>query len=230
MVAAASTAACQGGLPSYAGSAGSVGGTWVGTIDEAETGLASPFVMWLEQVGDGVTGVLGFPEELPAEEDGVPFAEQGAACDVADGLIVDGGLSFRFVTGEVADILYAGAYDAATETLSGEWAVDSSIGSYAGAFEVTRISWETARWINPGVTYLGCSDLPVSECFDGMDNDGDGATDFDDPFCDPSDMESTEDVVSSCEDGMDNDGDGLVDTEDVECPAADLGLEAGLGG
>jgi hypothetical protein len=57
-----------------------------------------------------------------------------------------------------------------------------------------------------------------AQCNDGIDNDGDGWLDTDDPDCtgphDPSE-------VTQCRDGIDNDGDGLVDLDDPGCPFAD---------
>ena len=72
----------------------------------------------------------------------------------------------------------------------------------------------------------------AGECEDGLDNDGDGATDADDlacqqPGCLPSSQtpqKCAEETVSpeapeagNCEDGVDNDGDGLTDADDPDC-------------
>lgn len=53
---------------------------------------------------------------------------------------------------------------------------------------------------------------PPSDCQDGIDNDGDGRTDFPgDPGC-ANDGDSSElDANLACDDGIDNDSDGLVD-------------------
>lgn len=45
-------------------------------------------------------------------------------------------------------------------------------------------------------------------CHDGIDNDGDGATDGEDTDCQPK---------PECNDGVDNDGDGKVDADDPGC-------------
>ena len=57
-------------------------------------------------------------------------------------------------------------------------------------------------------------------CFDGIDNDGDGLSDCDDPDCSiygrcrrTTDSEDGRE----CFDGIDNDGDGLTDCEDNDC-------------
>jgi|GEM_PF-6573838 len=48
-------------------------------------------------------------------------------------------------------------------------------------------------------------------CDDGIDNDGDGLIDSDDPDCEPLVRPEI------CDDGIDNDGDGLIDIEDPDC-------------
>jgi cytochrome c peroxidase len=54
-------------------------------------------------------------------------------------------------------------------------------------------------------------------CNDGIDNDGDGLSDAQDPGCfSPGDTsELAWDLA--CDDGIDNDGDGLVDSADADC-------------
>lgn len=47
-------------------------------------------------------------------------------------------------------------------------------------------------------------------CDDGIDNDGDGLIDLEDPDCQPVNPEI-------CDDGIDNDGDGLIDGDDPDC-------------
>ena len=83
--------------------------------------------------------------------------------------------------------------------------------------------------------------VPVFFCADGVDNDGDGLTDADDPGCDPidSDGDGVEDSAEkrfgsdptdpnsapehetpnpgSCSDGIDNDQNGLTDDADPGC-------------
>ena len=70
-----------------------------------------------------------------------------------------------------------------------------------------------------------CSNLEYGapfeyECNDGVDNDGDGAADFEDMDCAQSEcvavpayMVQTYDETL-CDDGEDNDGDGLIDCDD----------------
>jgi probable HAF family extracellular repeat protein len=73
----------------------------------------------------------------------------------------------------------------------------------------------------------------LPQCMDGLDNDGDGHVDLDDPGC-PSPYFTPEDPP--CQDGIDNDGDGLVDAADPQCMGPmpnweePCGLGAGLAG
>jgi len=70
----------------------------------------------------------------------------------------------------------------------------------------------------------------TADCRDGIDNDGDGLSDFDDPQCfDPDGSEFVDDA-SICSDGLDNDGDGLVDADDPDCLTPQFGSEEGLAG
>jgi hypothetical protein len=48
-------------------------------------------------------------------------------------------------------------------------------------------------------------------CNDRFDNDGDGATDLDDPGCSDTEDDSEHAPSTPCDDGIDNDGDGWID-------------------
>ncbi len=84
---------------------------------------------------------------------------------------------------------------------------------------------------------LAADSLP--SCANGLDDDGDGLTDLDDPGCrnradwteDTDALELPEGTVLpiACANGLDDDGDGLVDyPEDPDCFAAGDGRERGL--
>jgi hypothetical protein len=62
-------------------------------------------------------------------------------------------------------------------------------------------------------------ELAVFEpCWDGLDNDGDGLVDGDDPQCyGTNGDEAVQDDAQACADGIDNDGDGAVDADDPDC-------------
>ena len=66
------------------------------------------------------------------------------------------------------------------------------------------------------VDYLGAesSDTCETDCADGIDNDGDGSIDCDDPNC-ASDEACLEPEI--CDDGVDNDGDSYIDCDDWDC-------------
>ena len=60
----------------------------------------------------------------------------------------------------------------------------------------------------------------MTECNDGLDNDGDGWSDLDDPDCDSvySDSEAGGyNTVYACNNSLDDDGDGLEDADDPQC-------------
>lgn len=68
----------------------------------------------------------------------------------------------------------------------------------------------------------------IFACSDGIDNDGDGLIDCDDPDCQTQGTREvpgpgmtvcakTEDNLYTCSDGKDNDGDGFIDCEDNSC-------------
>lgn len=57
---------------------------------------------------------------------------------------------------------------------------------------------------------------PIEDCANGVDDDGDGLVDCDDPDCDdyPACNPPVEEI---CDNGIDDDGDGLVDCDDPDC-------------
>ncbi len=56
-----------------------------------------------------------------------------------------------------------------------------------------------------------------SNCVDGADNDGDGATDCDDSDCASNPVCTATGEPEICGDGFDNDGDGTFDCGDSDC-------------
>ncbi len=66
---------------------------------------------------------------------------------------------------------------------------------------------------------------PPGSCEDGLDDDGDGWTDADDPDC-ATGSEERGSGVTGCNDGVDNEGDGLADSADPECSSAGDQTEA----
>jgi len=69
--------------------------------------------------------------------------------------------------------------------------------------------------IDIGFTTSGCISLTYEcDCYDGIDNDGNGVTDCADPTCGQDICCSIE---CDCEDGIDNDGNGDIDCDDSYC-------------
>lgn len=62
-------------------------------------------------------------------------------------------------------------------------------------------------WVDTGTLIDPRADEGVSTCGDGLDNDGDGNLDANDPDC----RIGPQEAVGSCSDGIDNDNDGIVD-------------------
>jgi hypothetical protein len=81
-----------------------------------------------------------------------------------------------------------------------------------------------------GTNPLGASEafaaFLVTACSNGMDDDGDGASDAADTGCDgPADISEHTPLVA-CDDGLDNDGDGAADyPDDPACKSAFWGPE-----
>ena len=72
---------------------------------------------------------------------------------------------------------------------------------------------------------IECEGGFLEECDNGVDDDGDGLVDCDDPDC--AGFPDCVGGVEICDDGLDNDGDGLIDCDDLEScntfPACDYG-------
>jgi hypothetical protein len=79
----------------------------------------------------------------------------------------------------------------------------------------------------------------ITQCSDGIDNDGDGLVDLADPDCDSA-QDNTESgsmgtttgttTPTQCADTIDNDSDGLIDLADPDCTNAQDNTESGTMG
>ena len=78
-----------------------------------------------------------------------------------------------------------------------------------------NFTWRGARpkYGNTWIATITCAD-PLNPCNDGIDNDGDGLIDGDDPICELTDGERE---TAECQDNLDNDNDGKIDF-DGYCP------------
>ncbi len=83
-------------------------------------------------------------------------------------------------------------------------------GSTTATLWLTDLDGDTDT-IDVTINTEGGQQLP--ECSDGLDNDGDGWVDMDDPGCSSpdDDDESDDPQLPQCNDGIDNDNDGLID-------------------
>lgn len=73
-----------------------------------------------------------------------------------------------------------------------------------------------------GTPAFAGEDSTAEDCFDGLDNDGNGDVDCADPECLVE--EDCGETELSCEDEIDNNGDGATDCEDDECAEDDACL------
>ena len=71
---------------------------------------------------------------------------------------------------------------------------------------------------DPGDKNPNCHEGPeFGNCSDGIDNDGDGLTDADDPDCQTPPTTEGPPGDATCSDGIDNDQDGATDGDDTDC-------------
>ena len=87
---------------------------------------------------------------------------------------------------------------------------------------VSTSSTDPVHSNNTSQTVSSTVQCPLPECSDGVDNDGDGATDFPADFsCSGPNDDDEGDILAACQDGVDNDGDNLVDfPQDPGCDSA----------
>ncbi len=105
---------------------------------------------------------------------------------------------------------------ALTSALSFAW-----LGACAGTDAPARADGGGGGSGNPDVAFEARSQ---AQCYDNIDNDGDGKTDFPrEPGCESPDDDSEQDpaVTPECSDGIDNDDDGRIDhPNDLGCRSA----------
>lgn len=91
-----------------------------------------------------------------------------------------------------------------------QWATQ---GSYTIQARTQDIYGAQSGWTSHAIAIAN----PAPQCSDGIDNDGDGYTDYsNDPGC-TSAADTTESPNPQCSDGLDNDSDGLIDLADYGC-------------
>lgn len=104
------------------------------------------------------------------------------------------------------------------------------IQSWDSTVEVASASTAEDPLPNAPVNLLEASATPdpPAGCQDGIDNDGDGFTDVDDPGCLGATDPAERSTDLPCDDGSDNDGDGLGDMADPGCFAPEAPQESWL--
>ena len=161
-----------------------------------------------ENVGEGIAFGVYFTDTLDEDLDDATL-EIGPVKDVKDDSVIG----------------QPGVYDPKTRTitwLAGE--VGPSNGGYANlSVNVKSDAPKGTEIINYATVYFPSvpevtptnpivSWIPVEDCGNGIDDDGDGLVDCDDPDCSGNACQEV------CDDGKDNDGDGFVDCADTDCP------------
>jgi len=93
--------------------------------------------------------------------------------------------------------------------------------------EVQGADWNSVLHIGQSTSFGFCAKRdqppPQVQCSDGLDNDGDGLVDLNDPGCENAQDNDETNVPPpqyQCNDGVDNDGDGLIDLDDPGCENA----------
>ena len=105
------------------------------------------------------------------------------------------------------------------DVLVTDYGLDLSGWTLTSAFGVSDDGFVIAgNGINPSGDPEGYVAILTFDCSDGIDNDGDGLTDFpSDPGCANASDTSEQDAGLPCDDGIDNDGDNLIDLQDPVC-------------
>ena len=116
-------------------------------------------------------------------------------------------------------------YIVAGESYGGDYVLSNPDGhlNFRGVFH-WNINWDNDVWDYGYIAQLrplidGFNEKSC-QCVDGLDNDGDGLVDMDDPGCLSSGDNDEYNAPPQCDDGIDNDGDGVVDMEDPDCECA----------
>jgi hypothetical protein len=191
----------------------------VATEADAQAGLSDPLDFGISveynegSAGQGERFVLYFG----ADADGDPIARLGHAPITTEGIsnsayvryevvYTPSGLAHLFIDG-VRVSSTAFFYDDGS-SIPTRVSFGSGDGSALGRGHFARVEWA----------------IGMPECFNGLDDDGDGLTDENDPSCEGKILGS-ERLGTACDDGLDNDGDGFADLADPSCQG-DLAAES----
>ncbi|MFT7880016.1 MAG: hypothetical protein ABXS91_06425 [Sulfurimonas sp.] len=143
----------------------------------------------------------------------------------SDNNFVGGSDTITYRISGLTDTQYTIDTELLYQTLAYSWAQDlfsdssSEVATFKGMFETS--SMKTSQIASAHTTISGSGTTPtLTECSDGLDNDGDGAVDMDDAGCsdlNDDDEYNAPEAETACSDGLDNDGDGLIDMDDAGC-------------
>jgi len=182
---------------------------------------------------------LDYKVEFENEGEGIAFGVYFT--DILDEDLDDSTLVIGPVKDVITDAVIGepGTYYPNTRTIT--WFVGNGgeVGSKEGGYAELSVNVRSdaprgTEIINYGTVYFPSvpeetrtnaivSIIPANEiCGNGVDDDGDGLIDCDDPNC------FGQDCPEVCDDGMDNDGDGFVDCADTDCPPCQEICDDGL--
>ena len=116
-----------------------------------------------------------------------------------------------------AELLYQPLGFAFAQDLFSDTSAEAA--SFRSMFDASQM--KTSRIASASLSINGTGGSTPAQpaaCDDGLDNDGDGYTDLEDPGCtDTSDNDEYNAAAAACSDGLDNDGDGRIDLDDPGC-------------
>lgn len=183
----------------------------IATEADAQAGLADPVDSGISVVYDEGPAGAGerFVLYLGADTDGDPIARFGNVPITSEGVgnsafvryeivYTPSGLAHLFIDGvRVANNAFFFDSGSGSPTHFG---FGSGEAGAQGRGHFARVEWA----------------IGMPECFNGIDDDGDGLTDESDPSCDGKILGS-ERAGTACDDDLDNDGDGFADLADPSC-------------
>ncbi|MEZ4280302.1 MAG: choice-of-anchor Q domain-containing protein [Myxococcota bacterium] len=183
----------------------------VATDADAQAGLADPVDSGISVVYDEGPAGAGerFVLHLGADADGDPIARFGNVPITSEGVgnsafvryeivYTPSGLAHLFIDGvRVANNAFF--FDSGSGSPT-QFGFGSGEAGAQGRGHFARVEWA----------------IGMPECFNGIDDDGDGLMDESDPSCDGKILGS-ERAGTACDDDLDNDGDGFADLADPSC-------------
>jgi len=107
--------------------------------------------------------------------------------------------------------------------VAGAWAITRqavpgvTVSDALSAFQSTGVVVSNGQGVRRIQVDAALVALGVTDCSDGVDNDGDGLVNLDDPGCDSASDTSEQSAALPCDNGVDDDGDGAIDLADLGC-------------